>query len=272
MKKLLTLACAAAIAASAALPASAAGIEKWTAGNGFLIDDKNSPVTVTETEDGIQVSHGGYYVDGVNWGGVAYNEAVELDGFEIEIRIDQLPDTGTDTWFSVGFMQKPQLFQVGDNYANNKGISNLIRWYGDAPHVESYGPDGWSSIANDADAAFGLKEGENLTVSVADKDGKYVLTINGVELTSEYDLSSICPDGTAYCVIGASMIDSQKDGFQYTILSINGEPVVTPDEVEETTDGDDTTAPATSDALIAVSALLVASAAGIILSKKLRRA
>lgn len=271
MKKLLTLACAAAVAASATLSISAAGIENWTAGNGYLIDDKNSPVTVTETDDGIQVSHGGYYVDGVNWGGIAYNEPVELDGFEIEIRIDKLPDTGTDTWFSVDFLQKPQLFQVGENYANNQGITNLIRWYGTDPFVESYGPEGWASCANDKNAAFGLAEGDTLTVSVADKDGKYVLTVNGVELTSAYDLSSICPDGTAYCVISCSMIDSPADGFQYTILSMNGEPVVTPDAVEEVTD-DTTTAPATSDALIAVSALLVASAAGIVLVKKLRRA
>lgn len=270
MKKLLTLACAAAIAASAALSVSAAGIEKWTAGNGYLIDDKNSPVTVTETEEGIQVSHGGYYVDGINWGGIAYNEPVELDGFEIEIRIDKLPDTGTDTWFSVDFLQKPQLFQVGDNYAKNQGITNLIRWYGDEPFTESYGPEAWASCANDKNAAFGLAEGDILTVSVADKSGKYVLTVNGVELTSAYDLSSICPDGTAYCVISCSMIDSQKDGFQYTILSMNGEPVVTPDVVEDA--ADDTTAPATGDALIAVSALLVASAAGIVLVKKLRRA
>ena len=60
MKKLLTLACAAAVAASAALSISAAGIENWTAGNGYLIDDKNSPVTVAEADDGLQVSHAGY--------------------------------------------------------------------------------------------------------------------------------------------------------------------------------------------------------------------
>ena len=68
------------------------------------------------------------------------------------------------------------------------------------------------------------------------------------------------------------MIDSLADGFQYTILSMNGEPVVTPDAVEEAPADDTATAPATSDALIAVSALLAASAAGIVLVKKLRRA
>lgn len=263
MKKIASLLCAALIAAAAIIPASASA-DKWTAGNGFLVNDANSAVTVTETDTGIQVSHGGYYTDGINWGGIAYNEKIDLDGFSVEITIDKLPNTGTDTWMSVGFMSQPQLFQVGNNYANNKGIANLIRWMDG--YVDNYGPNGWSSCGKDTNDAFKLKEGDVLTVSVAKKDGKYVLTFNGIESSVAYDLSGIADDGKAYLVIGASMKDSDAENcFTYTINKINGKAVVEAKKPEA--------AAQTADAGIAVAALCLASAAGIIVfSKKANRA
>ncbi len=265
MKKIATLLCAALVAAAAIIPASASA-DKWTAGNGFLVGDKNSPVTVTEKADGIEVSHGGYYTDGVNWGGIAYNEKVDLDGFSIEITIDKLPNTGTDTWFSVDFLQKPELFKVGD-FASNKGIVNLIRWMDD-DNIQNFGPNAWSGAGNDAkNDAFNLEEGKTLTVSVAKKaDGKYYLTFNGVESATGYDLTGIADDGKAYLVIGASMKDSDAENcFTYTINKMNGKAVV---EAKKPA-----AAAQTSDAGIAVAALCLASAAGIIVvSKKARRA
>lgn len=266
MKKIASLLCAALIAAAAVIPASAASTDKWIAGNGYLIDGKNSPVTVKETDKGIQVSHGGYYVDGINWGGVAYSDKVDLDGFSVEITIDKLPDTDDDTWFSVDFLQKPQLFQAGGNFANNKGIVNLIRWR-NADEFQNFGPNAWAGAGTDPkNAAFNLEEGDTLKVSVAKKDGKYALTINGVESNTKYDLTGIADDGKAYLVISCSMKDSPADGFQYTITKMNGKPVV---EAKKA----DTSAPATGDAGIALAALCVASLAGaVIVSKKLRRA
>lgn len=269
MKKLFSLVCAALLVGSAVLPASAAGVEKWKGGNGFLISDKNSPVTVTEAKDGIKVSHGGYYVDGINWGGVAYTEKVTLDGFSAEIRIDKLPtvDASSDTWISLDFLANPQLFQVSANYTKNMGISNLIRYANAEPHIQSYGPDKWAAIANDKNAAYSVKAGDTLTVSVAKKDNKYVLTINGVALTSAYDLSTISPDGKAYFVISASMKDSKQDDFQYTITKINGKSTVTAAATNPTT-----TAPKTADMTLIIAAVCLVSLAGAaIVTKKLRR-
>ena len=266
MKKLLSLLCAGLLATSAAVSVSAAGIEDWTAGNGYLVNDKNATTVVTETDKGIQVVHGGYYTDGTNWGGVAYNEKIDLDGFSVEFVIDKLPDTGDDTWISVSFLQKPQLFQVG-NYGDNKGISNLLRWKNEDA-FQSFGPDGFSQCGNDVNAAFDVKVGDTITVSVAEKSGKYVLTVNGIETSVAYDLSSIAPDGKAYCIISASMKDSPADGFQYTITKVNGQPTVTPDAPAEVD-----SAAQTSDASVAVAALCLASLAGaLIVSKKIRRA
>lgn len=265
MKKIASIICAALIAAAAIIPTSASA-DKWTSGNGFLVNDKNSPVTVTETDKGIKVAHGGYYTDGQNWGGIAYNEKIDLDGFSVEIIIDKLPDTGTDTWFSVDFMQKPELFKVGD-FASNKGIVNLIRWLTDEG-VQNFGPSAWSGAGNDAkNDAFNLEEGKTLTVSVAKKaDGKYYLTFNGVESATGYDLSGIADDGKAYLVIGASMKDSTaENGFEYTITKMNGKAVV---EAKKTA-----SAAQTSDSGVTLAVLCVASLAGaVVISKKLRRA
>ena len=264
MKKIASLLCAALIAAAAVIPASAASTDKWIAGNGYLVDGKNAATVVTETDKGIQVTHGGYYTDGKNWGGVAYSDKVDLDGFSVEFTIDKLPNTGDDTWISVCFLQKPQLFQVGA-YGENKGISNLLRWKNE-DSFQSFGPDAFAMAKADNNPAFDVKEGDTIKVSVAKKDGKYVLTVNGVETTYAYDLSKIAPDGKAYLVISASMKDSPADGFQYTITKMNGKPVV---EAKKA----DTSAPATGDAGIALAALCVASLAGaVIVSKKLRRA
>lgn len=265
MKKIAALLSAALIATAAVIPASAASTDKWIAGNGYLIDGKNSPVTVKETDKGIQVSHGGYYVDGINWGGVAYSEKVTLDGFSVEITIDKLPDTDDDTWFSVDFLQKPQLFQVGGNFVNNKGIVNLIRWR-NADQLQNFGPSEWKGAGNDPkNDAFDLKEGATLTVKVNKKDGKYVLTVNGVESATKYDLTGIADDGKAYLVISCSMKNSPADGFQYTITKINGKSVI--EEKKPVT------AAQTSDAGTALAILCAVSLAGaVVVSKKLRKA
>ena len=266
MKKIAALLSAALIMTAAIIPASAASTDKWIAGNGFLIDDKNSPVVVKETDKGIQVTHGGYYTNGKDWGGIAYNEKIDLDGFSVELTIDKLPDTDTDTWFSVDFMQKPQLFQVGSPLGDdNKGIVNLIRWKNNK--LENYGPTDFKGIGADENAAFGLKEGDTLTVKVNKKDGKYVLTMNGVESKYSYDLTGIADDGKAYLVIGASMKNSPADGFQYTITKLSGKSVL---EVKKPAT---TTAAQTSDSGVALAVLCAASLAGaVIVSKKLRRA
>ena len=81
---------------------------------------KNSPVTVEKTEEGIKVSHGGYYVDGKDWGGVAFNEKHLLDGLSVTIKFDKVPEvtSADDCWISIDFLTKPQLFQVGDVKGN----------------------------------------------------------------------------------------------------------------------------------------------------------
>lgn len=267
MKKLAAFLSAALILTAAIIPASAASTDKWIAGNGYLIDNKNSPVTVKETDKGIQVSHGGYYTDGKNWGGVAYKDKIDLDGFSVELTIDKLPDTDDDTWFSVDFMQKPQLFQVGGSFGENKGIVNLIRWR-TADQLQNFGPSEWKNAGNDAkNDAFNLEVGKTMTVKVNKKDGKYVLTMNGVESTVKYDLTGIADDGKAYLVISCSMKNSPADGFQYTITKINGKSVL------EAKKPATTTAAQTSDSGVALAVLCVASLAGaVVVSKKLRRA
>lgn len=272
MKKIIsTLAAAAVLASCAAVSVSAVGAEDWTAGNGYLIEDINATVLVENTPAGVQVTHGGYYVDGVNWGGVAYNTPLALDGLTVDILMDVVPDWegGEDAWFSVCFLSKPQLFQVGD-YASNPGISNLLRFCSDTPSFQEFGPTDFSMQNGTNDAALSLIEGETLTVSVNKSGSSYVLTVNGVEMPTEYDLDF----DEGYLVVSASYANSNPDAFKYTITSINGEPTYVEEvevvEPDVAVDGEttETTAPTTADAGIIAAAALMAAAAGVVLSKK----
>lgn len=285
MKKLISAISAAAVLAScAAISVSAKGAENFTAGNGYLIDDINASVLVENTPDGVQVTHGGYYIDGVNWGGVAYNTPLSLDGLDVSIRIDEIPNytTDDDCWFSVCFLSQPQLFQVG-NYSANPGISNLLRFNYESPTFQEWGPDDWS-YANGTEADFfALKKGDILNLSVTKTgDATYQLVINGEEMNNEYDLSDALPNGEAYMVISASFQNSNPDAFKYTVLSINGEPTYeaeapaateapaddVPGEAGDIAADPAPVAPTTGDAGIVAAAALMAVAAGVVLRKK----
>ena len=105
MKKTLSLIlCALMIMTVAILPISAAGKADWVLGNGFLIDNKNAPVTVKEVSDGVQFTWGGYYTDGVNWGGFASKDKLALDGLKVELRFDKVNLAGSSI-FSSSFLR-----------------------------------------------------------------------------------------------------------------------------------------------------------------------
>ena len=261
------------IASLIALPVSAKGIENFKAGNGYLINDKNSPVTIKETAAGIQVSHGGYYKDGINWGGVAYTVPVTLNGFTAEIKLDKFPAPNDDCWFSVDFLTKPQLFQVGANYANNPGIVNLIRF--NSGSFQEYGPEKWASagpsVTNDK---FKLAQGQTLTVAVNKVGDNYQLTVNGVKANTLY--KDVFTGGKGYFVVSGSMKDSAADTFTYTITKINGQPTVTAETTAATMKAAATTAAKaavttsakTADASVIIAAVALTAGAAIVIGKK----
>ena len=206
--------------------------DMFVAGNGFAVAGKNGDplseedrkVTVAASDAGVTVSHGGYYNDGKNWGGVAFKEAVKLDGASVTIKFDKVPEVaaGEDCWISVCFLNKPQLFQVGD-VPGNKGFMNLIRFSNNK--WELY--EGVTAFKNvkTLDAAtdmFKVKTGDVITVSVKLVDGKYEFTyVNGeskVSYTYESEeFAKAFADGKAHLVVAASCNGSAKDAFKYTI-------------------------------------------------------
>lgn len=267
------------LTAMTAIPALAAGSENWVAGPGFISngsEDGEYPVTITETDAGIQVSHGGYYQTGENWGGAAYLVPIELDGARVEITLDKFPEGNHDCWFSVDFLTKPELFYAGDNFSDNPGIVNLIRFA--TPQFQAFGPDSFALIANTDDEAFALAQGEQLVVEILEADDNtYQLVVNDVICGGDFDLTEISPDGKAYLVISGSQVDATAtDNFVYTITSVNGQPTVIPDAPEAEVPADDAAdapaadAPATADAGIVAAAALAAASAAVVFSKKRR--
>ena len=206
--------------------------EMFVAGNGFAVKGKDGAelsaddrkVTVADSENGVTVSHGGYYNDGKNWGGAAFKEAVKLDGASVTIKFDAVPEVaaGEDCWISVCFLNKPQLFQVAD-VAGNKGFMNLIRFSNNKWEIYE-GVTAFKNVKT-FDAAtdmFKVKTGDVLTVSVKLVDGKYEFTyVNGdnkVSYVSEVEgFAEAFADGKAHLVVAASCNGSEKDAFKYTI-------------------------------------------------------
>ncbi len=209
--------------------------DAFVAGNGYNIINEskekvseNSPVTVTDVEGGVQVSHGGYYENGVNWGGVALKDAYKLDGLSITVKFDEVPKvtSSTDCWICIDFLNKPQLFQVGA-VSDNPGFMNLMRF--GKPALELYnGIAAFSGIdvpEYDKDM-FAIKSGDVVTVS-AKLDGEYyAFTIKNGDKTMTYkyestDFTKVFTDGKAHPVVSASCIGSEKDAFKYTITDIS---------------------------------------------------
>ncbi len=246
MKKIITLALAVLMITAMAVVVCAADTENWIAGNGYNLVDadkavvaENSPVTIAEkSATVVDVAHGGYYQNGVNWGGVASKASYDLDGLKVKVNYTKVPgvDAATDCWMYVGVLSKPEMFQVG-NIPGNPGYVNLIRFANQ--HLEVYdGIESFKNIEKISDKAdlFGVKTGDVLTVEfVKNEAGTYNVKYSNGTLTattaSALDLDSVL-NGKGHVVVSASRIASEKDAFAYTVEVI---PAVKAEEkVEET--------------------------------------
>jgi len=231
MKKIITLALAVLMITAMAVVVCAADTENWISGNGYNLVDaekavvsENSPVTLTEkSATVVDVTHGGYYQNGVNWGGVASKAAYDIDGLKIKVTYTKVPavEATTDCWMYVGVLSKPQMFQVGD-IAGNPGYVNLVRFAN--RHLEVYeGITAFKNVEKIADRPeiFAVKAGDVLTVEfVKSEDGTYkVKYTNGdktITTTYALDLDSVLK-GKGHVVASASRIASEKDAFAYTV-------------------------------------------------------
>lgn len=208
----------------------------FAVGNGFAAKGRDAGelsaddrlVSVNKTEDGITVSHGGYYTNGKDWGGVAVKDAHKLDGMSVTIRFDEVPEinSSTDCWFSLCFLQKPQLFQVGD-VAGNKGFMNLVRFASNKWEIYE-GKNAFSgkeTMMSVGENTFTLKKGDVITISAKLVDGNYQFTYtkgDDVVIVNyrDADFTKVFEDGKAHFVISASCDNTSKDAFKYTITDL----------------------------------------------------
>lgn len=265
-------------------PAYAAGKENWVAGGGFLIDNKASGVKVEETAAGIKVTQGGYYVDGVNWSGVASKNKYKLDGLTIVVTYDKVTKND-DCWLSFGFMEKPELFRVGD-VKNARGYANLIRLNASPVtwnHYEVVDTTGnkWKGAGSQKMAdTFKIDNGTTLTYSVKKSGSGYDFYLNDVKCSATFtQFNDIFANGEAYITLSASAKASAADAFSYTIKSINGEPTVKVETTATTAKAAATTAKAaaakttaaqTPDLIVAPIVLAAVSLATLTASRRRR--
>ncbi len=247
MKKFLSFAIVAvllSVAAFAAMPKA----DDFVANNGFFVFDNEAgafteirdTATVEDTAKGVKVVHGGYYSSGDNFGGVASAEAYDLNGFEVTILFEELPEVAadTDTWIAIDFLAAQRGFFTGNfdpNNGGNNGIITLLRWA--RPWTEFHGPGSWSTTYESSgldatqNAMFALKAGDSLTIKINRTELNmytYTYSKEGFEdftVPYEFDLASILPDGKAYLVIAPSCRTSGEDAFTYYITDVkNGTP------------------------------------------------
>ena len=248
MKKLLSVCLAALMLVASVSVVAFAAASDWTPGNGFHIVDKegnvvseNTPVTVTDVADGVQVMHGGYYQNGKNWGGVASTGEYNLNGLEVTVRFDQVPEVTAedDCWIAVDFLEKGQMFDVQD-IAGNRGFMCLVRF--GRPYLEVYeGASSFGQIYNsqsyDKNEIFSVVSGDTLTFKVTYADGTYHFTYtknNEEPFEIPYtftQLVDVFKQGKAHIAIAANLKGSEKDAFKYTITNVTDGAVKTEEEI-----------------------------------------
>ncbi len=248
MKKIFILALAALLVVALAVAVNAEDTENWIAGNGYNLVDaekaivsENSPVTITEkSATVVDVTHGGYYQNGENWGGVASKTAYPLENLTIRVTYTKVPavDENTDCWIYIGALSKPQMFRVRD-VAGNPGYMSLIRFSNKRLELHD-GATSFNGIGSVSFAPelFDVKTGDCLTVQfLKNEDGLYQVKYTKGTLTATtenaFDLDKLL-GGKAHVVVSASRIASEKDAFAYTV-EVN--PVPAAPEVSVFLDG-----------------------------------
>ena len=247
MKKIFTLALAALLVMALAVAVNAEDTENWIAGNGYnvvnserKIVEENSPVTAIEkSATEVEVTHGGYYQDGLNWGGVASKSAYNLDGLKVKVTFTKVPqvDESTDCWIYIGVLSKPQMFQVSD-ITGNPGYVNLIRFAN--KYLQVYdGIYNFSSmeILSGENEMFAIKSGDEITVEFVKNSSdayfvKYTIGENTVTTTKEIDLDAALK-GKGHVVVSASRIECEKDAFAYTVEVIPAAEKVEEEQQEQ---------------------------------------
>ncbi len=248
MKKFLSICLAALMIASAVSVAAFAAASDWTKGNGFhiveqpgdkttrTVVEENSPVTLTDNADGtIHVSHGGWFQGADNWGGVTSNNTYDLNGLEVEVKFDKVPEVTADTdcWIAIDFLKNSGPFNT--DVTKNPGFMTLIRF--GKPFlqimdgVSNFNPAYDSQILDD-NSVFAIKSGDTFKVkaernSVGTYDftftnGDKSLKVPATEILNATDFAALFEDGMAYVTVMASAINSHKDDFQYNIKVSNG--------------------------------------------------
>lgn len=259
MKKFLSFALVAVMlvaAVSVIAFAEAPKAADFTANNGFFIyegkanqTDVQDPATLTDTAQGLQIVHGGYYTSGDNCGGVVSTNKYDLNGFEATIYFETAPEVTTDTdcWVAVDFLAAPRGFYTnnfnleGDN-PGNQGILDLIRF--GKPYLEIYnGVADFSQVYNSqsVDATvnemFAIKSGTTITVKVArNENGTYQLTFarEGFEdfvVPYEFPVQDVFPDGKAHFSVIASCEIAPEDGWTYYITDLKNGVEMTAEEI-----------------------------------------
>lgn len=259
MKKFLSFALVAVMlvaAVSVIAFAEAPKAADFTANNGFFIYDGKEnntevqdPATLTDTAQGLQIVHGGYYTSGDNCGGVVSTNKYDLNGFEATIYFEKAPEvtTETDCWVAVDFLAAPRGFYTnnfnleGEN-PGNQGILDLIRF--GKPYLEVYnGITDFNQVYNtqSVDATvnemFAIKSGTTLTVKVArNENGTYQLTFarEGFEdfvVPYEFPVQDVFPDGKAHFSVIASCEIAPEDGWTYYITDVKNGAEMTAEEI-----------------------------------------
>ncbi len=238
MKKFLSICLVALMMAACVSVAAFAAANDWVAGTGYQPYDDASgwsevdggtkfPTTVKDVADGVQVTHGGTYKTGVNWGGVATKKMYNLDGLEISVRFDKVPATTADTdcWIAIDFLRKPEAFQTG-NIAGNPGFMQLIR-YSKSFSAIYVNPISFSAVGQtDANDLFFVEAGDVLGMKVEYVDGLYEFTYskNGEAVKYDFDTTDLVDtfkDGKAHVFVSASIKkNASANDYVYTILSL----------------------------------------------------
>ena len=222
---------------STAAFAAAPQTSDFVPGTGYVIGSVRNVPTISQESDGVKVMFGGYYAAGADIGGAITAQKVDLNGFEVTVRLDKV-HTSSDCWYAFDFLIAQRGFYT-DKFnpdTGNQGMLNLIR-QDRGTFTPFEGLTSFSAKTAVTNNFFKFQNGDVVTLTVNRTPiGNYTYTFkkagvtDPVKIDYEFPMDELFPDGKAYFGLFASSQTSAADDFIFTITDMkNGAPLTPTD-------------------------------------------
>jgi hypothetical protein len=156
--------------------------------------------------------------------GIVYNKKQNLDGFSLDVKIDELSNPGPGQWLGLAFSDSVS-FPYWGGRGNAVQLMLQPASNGDLSFRVYTNVNGRQDRVHEQRCAgFRLWDSDStIKLIVAQKGKDYVMTVNGEAVDYNFnELGKLFPDGKFYPVFSACSTAPADTRIKYTVLRMNG--------------------------------------------------